>query len=165
MKYSGYIKICDEKGQEVFTRSFSDDEVVETLLKRIEESETVTISSDRKIVPITIFKETVRPSKVIHTCCGSKHKAHRITCEKYVKSSVKTPEVKKTDSDDESEEDEQEEEPTPPGTLTIGQFNRLKTLKELGRNSVDISADLQVTLKTVNAAWSAPSYQYYLEHK
>lgn len=90
-------------------------------------------------------------------CCGSKQHRHKKDCPE---DTFRTPEPEAGQPKMIAEDFDGSGEP-----LTEDEFDEVRQLKSLGKPSMVVASKLAVRLIEVNRAFSAPDYDWYIEHR
>lgn len=158
MKYGGNITILDDEGNTVFERELSDDEIVEAILAGVSDEIEVVIDP----VPEPPTKQPPAMPKLAKKgepkpCCGSKQNRHKKDCplDAFDDGETNSSKPKMVAEDFDGSGDPMTEE----------EFDEVKDMKDLGKPSMVIASKLAVRLIEVNRAFSAPDYDWYVEHR
>lgn len=172
MKYKGTLTIYDLDGTPVFGRDMTADEMMDEVLTmatvaRIDpgdiEMREPPVKEEVRELPPPAKKERKPYTRKMAGCdtCGSKGMRHKLGCALAGKGSrdeVGKPQVRKSaelppDFDEDGE------------PLTEDQFDEVKEMKEDNKPSLVIASHLKCKLIEVNKAFSAPDFDYYIEHR
>lgn len=159
MKYSGVINILDDDGNIVFEKELSEDEIVESLLAGIPESDEEVEPADEVAPPpkskSLTFSHTITKAAGCSECASTTR--HKNSCSKAKDSAGREP-ATKNEVTPASKRD-------PADVLTRDQWEQVREMRDIDdKSSLFIANEIGLSLQQVNYALLSPKYDIYLRN-
>lgn len=148
MKYSGTVTILDEEGNTVHERELTSDQLIDELLFGKTAPE---VKEDEEEAPAT--QQSAGKKKRKERTCSNCHKPGHIARH--------CPKANGLKDDDEDEEELKKDG----DVLSTAQFSDVKGMQAKERNALEVSNEMDVPLREVNAAFASPHYMGYVKNR
>lgn len=161
MKYVGSVTVLDDEGNIVFERELSDDEIVESLLAGIPDSDEQIQESSEPEIPSPSVHRALRGNNGCNEC-GSKTR-HKNGCSKA--KSNGSPKARAATKEEVKATLRPERVGKSTEVLTKDQWEQVREMRDFDdKSSLFIANEIGLSLQQVNYALLSPKYEIYLRN-